>query len=235
MINFSNVTITFGNGTSALQDVSFDIKANEFVFLIGPSGAGKSTILNSIMGVYQPKIGTIEVGDPAVKVNRLHGDKLAQHRQGIGFVFQDFKILPYKNIFENVLIALRVKSVPAQFQKAEVMASLSSVGLEDKAFEFPIQLSAGELQRVAIARALTGDRRIILADEPTGNLDPKTTWDVMKLFVSLADHRTIVIATHNVDIVSSLKKRTLSIDKGTIVRDDAHGKIPVGQSIHHEL
>lgn len=212
---------------TALHDVSFSIEKNDFVFLVGPSGAGKSTILNTIMGTCKPHKGTVEVGDPPQKVNHLHGNKLAQYRQSIGFVFQDFKILPYKNIFENVLIALRVKEVPAQFQKAEVMGSLASVGLQDKALEFPIQLSAGELQRVAIARALTGDRRIILADEPTGNLDPKTTWDVMKLFVSLADHRTVVIATHNVDVVGSLKKRTVYLDKGAIIRDDAHGKVPI--------
>lgn len=219
MIKFSDVTVTFGNGISSLHDVSFDIGNNEFVFLVGPSGAGKSSILNSIMGLYHPKKGTIEVGEPPVKVNKLKGNKLAEFRQSIGFVFQDFKVLPYKNIFENILIALRVKNIPTQFYKEEVMSALKNVGLEDKAFEFPIQLSAGELQRVAIARALSGDRHIILADEPTGNLDPKTTWDVIKLFVSLADHRTIIIATHNVDVVSSLKKRTITLEKGAIVRD----------------
>ncbi len=219
MISFSNVTVTFGNGHSALRDISFVVKTNEFVFLVGPSGAGKSTILNTLMGMHKPSSGVVEVGDPPVNVYKLRGNKLAELRQSIGFVFQDFKILPYKNIFENVLIALKVKNVPSQFYKAEVMNALKSVGLENKALEFPLQLSAGELQRVAIARALAGDRRVILADEPTGNLDPKTTWDVMKLFVTLADHRTIVIATHNVDVVASLKKRIIKLDLGKIVDD----------------
>ncbi len=219
MISFTHVTVEFGNGHTALQDVSFTIGSNEFVFLVGPSGAGKSTILNTIMGICRPSQGTVEVGDPPVTVNKLRGKSLAHIRQSIGFVFQDFKILPHKNIFENVLIALKAKDIPAQFQKAEVFESLRRVHLENKAFEFPIQLSAGELQRVAIARALAGDRRIILADEPTGNLDPKTTWDMMKLFVSIADHRTILIATHNVDIVSSLKKRIITLDHGAITHD----------------
>lgn len=217
MISFSQVSVEFGNGHVALQDISFSVAANEFVFLVGPSGAGKSTILNTIMGVCRPTKGTVEVGEPPVVVNKLKGKNLAQMRQGIGFVFQDFKILPYKNIFENVLIALKAKNAPPQFQKAEVMESLRSVNLTAKAAEFPIQLSAGELQRVAIARALAGERRVILADEPTGNLDPKTTWDVMKLFISLSQERTILIATHNVDVISSLKKRIIHLDHGKIV------------------
>ncbi len=219
MITFSEVTISFGNGTSALSDVSFSIKKNEFVFLVGQSGAGKSTILNTIMALHKPKKGYVEVGDPGLRVAKLKGSKLAKYRQDIGFVFQDFKILPYKNIFENVLLALKAKGVPAAFQKKEVMDALDKVGLSDKALEFPIQLSAGELQRVAIARALAGDRHIILADEPTGNLDPKTTWEVMKLFTQLAGQKTILIATHNTDVVSSLKKRTITMEKGAIISD----------------
>lgn len=233
MIKFTDVSVVFGDGNPALQHVSFEIGTNEFVFLVGPSGAGKSTVLNTIVGICKPHEGSVEVGDPPQKVSNLRGNKLAQYRQSIGFVFQDFKMLPHKNIFENVLIALRVKNVPAQFQKAEIMTQLTSVGLQDKALSFPLQLSAGELQRVAIARALAGDRRIILADEPTGNLDPKTTWDVMKLFVTLSTQRTVIIATHNVDVVSSLKKRTIALDKGVVIRDDAHGKMPVSHSAQH--
>jgi len=219
MISFSDVTVSFGNGVTALNDISFSINKNEFTFLVGASGAGKSTILSCIMGVYKPKKGTVEVGEPPVRVQKLKGNKLAKHRQNIGYVFQDFKVLPYKNIFENVLLALSAKDVPAAFQKQEVMDALAKVGLQDKTLEFPIQLSAGELQRVAIARALAGDRHILLADEPTGNLDPKTTWDVMKLFTNLAGQRTILIATHNIDVVNSLKKRTITLDKGTITSD----------------
>lgn len=219
MILFSDVTVSFGNGVTALNNVSFAINKNEFTFLVGASGAGKSTILSCVMGVYKPKKGSVEVGEPPVRVQKLKGSKLAKHRQNIGYVFQDFKILPYKNIFENVLLALSAKDVPAAFQKQEVMDALTKVGLQDKTLEFPIQLSAGELQRVAIARALAGDRHILLADEPTGNLDPKTTWDVMKLFTNLAGQRTILIATHNIDVVNSLKKRTITLDKGVITSD----------------
>ncbi|MBP6994451.1 ATP-binding cassette domain-containing protein, partial [Candidatus Woesebacteria bacterium] len=141
MVSFSNVTVTFGNGHSALRDVSFKVDTNEFVFLVGPSGAGKSTILNTIMGIHKPSTGSVEVGDPPKNINKLKGNKLAELRQSIGFVFQDFKILPYKSIFENVLVALKVKNVPTQFHKAEVMNTLKSVGLVEKATEFPIQLS----------------------------------------------------------------------------------------------
>lgn len=222
MITFSEVTIKFGNGVTAMEDVTFSIAKNEFVFLIGASGAGKSTVLSCIMGVHKPKKGSVEVGDPPVRVQKLKGKKLAQHRQNIGFVFQDFKILPYKNIIENVTLALSAKDIPLAFQKQEAMDALAKVGLQNKVQEFPVQLSAGELQRVAIARALAGDRQIILADEPTGNLDPKTTWDVMKLFTNLAGQRTMLIATHNIDVVSSLKKRTITLDKGKVIADKSY-------------
>lgn len=219
MISFQDVTISFGNGVHALQNVTFSVEKNEFVFLVGQSGAGKSTILNSIMGLHRPKTGTIEVGESGTKVGRIRGKRLAKLRQNIGFVFQDFKILHHKNIFENVLVALEIKQIPSQFYKPEVMAVLKSVGLDERAFEFPVQLSAGELQRVAIARALAGGRQIILADEPTGNLDPKTTWEIMKIFTTITGQRTIVIATHNSDIVNSLKKRTITLEHGHITGD----------------
>ena len=221
MVSFRDVTIAFGNGVIALNNVSFEVPQNEFVFLVGQSGAGKSTILNSMMGLHKPKTGTIEVGKSGTKVGRIKGKKLALLRQGIGFVFQDFKILPHKNIFENVLVALAVKNISPNLYKPEVMSVLRSVGLQDRLYEFPIQLSAGERQRVAIARALAGGRQIILADEPTGNLDPKTTWEIMKIFTSLAGQRTIIIATHNNDVVSSLKKRIITLEHGKIKSDSA--------------
>lgn len=221
MISFHNLTIGFNNGVTALNNVSFEIARNEFVFLIGPSGAGKSTILNAIMGIYRPKAGTIEVGESGTRVGRMKGAKLARLRQNIGFVFQDFKVLPHKNVFENIVVALEIKHIPAAFYKAEVMSVLKSVKLENRMYEFPAQLSAGELQRVAIARALAGGRQIILADEPTGNLDPKTTWEIMRIFTSLAGQRTIVIATHNTDVVNSLNKRVLTLEHGSIIKDSA--------------
>jgi cell division transport system ATP-binding protein len=219
MIYFHDVTVAFGNGVHALRNVTLEIPANDFVFLVGPSGAGKSTVLNCIMGVVTPTTGSVQVGEPLQRVNGLRGRKLAHLRQKIGFVFQDFKILSYKNVFENILVALKVKHIPTSLHKAEVMHVLKSVGLENKAFEFPIQLSAGELQRVAIARALAGDRQILLADEPTGNLDPKTTWEVMKIFMELEGKRTIIIASHNTEVVTSLKKRTISLDRGVVIAD----------------
>ncbi|MEI6326705.1 MAG: ATP-binding cassette domain-containing protein [Candidatus Roizmanbacteria bacterium] len=219
MISFRNVTISFGNGVTALSSVSFDIPKNDFVFLVGQSGAGKSTVLNSIMGSHRPKSGTIEVGSSGTKVGRINGKKLSLLRQEIGFVFQDFKIIPYKNVFENVLVALTIKGISPSLYQPEVMSVLHSVGLENRLYEFPSQLSAGEQQRVAIARALAGGRQIILADEPTGNLDPKTTWEIMRIFTNLTGQRTVVIATHNNDVVNSLKKRTITLEQGHLVSD----------------
>jgi len=221
MISFSNVSKTFPLGNAALTDVSFEIEDNEFVFLVGTSGAGKTTILKLIMRDMIPTEGTITVNDMDIASRSFRSvEKL---RRSIGVVFQDFKVLPEQNVFENVAVSLQVLGTPRDEIKKKVREVLDLVGLKHKEKVFPVQLSAGELQRVAIARAVCGDRKIILADEPTGNLDPKTTWDIMKIFKKLEGKKTFVIATHNSDIVNSLKKRVLVLKDGRLVKDSRKG------------
>lgn len=221
MIVFDKVSKSFPLGNAALQDVSFEIENNEFVFLVGTSGAGKTTILKLILRDILPTTGSIAVDDFNVSdKNFRHIESL---RKTIGFVFQDFKVLPEKNIFENIAVGLLVMGASSHSVKEKVRESLEMVGLLEKEHVFPVQLSAGELQRVAIARAICGNRKIIVADEPTGNLDPKTTWDIMKIFRKLEGKKTLVIATHNTDVVNSLKKRVLVLKSGRLIKDARKG------------
>jgi len=221
MIQFDSVTKSYPLGTVALDDVTFAIEPNEFTFLVGTSGAGKTTILNLILGDLYPTTGTVIVND--MDISSKKSKKVEELRRRIGVVFQDFKILQDKDVFENIALGLHIQELPMKKIKEEVHEVLTLVGLEGKHNYFPVQLSAGELQRVAIARAMCGDRQIILADEPTGNLDPKTTWDIMKIFKKVEDHKTIIIATHNTDIVNSMKKRVLVLKKGRLIKDMKKG------------
>lgn len=221
MIQFDSVTKSYPLGTVALDDVTFAIEPNEFTFLVGTSGAGKTTILNLILGDLYPTTGTVIVND--MEISSKKSKKIEELRRRIGVVFQDFKILQDKDVFENIALGLHIQELPMKKIKEEVHEVLTLVGLEGKHNYFPVQLSAGELQRVAIARAMCGDRQIILADEPTGNLDPKTTWDIMKIFKKVEDHKTIIIATHNTDIVNSMKKRVLVLKKGRLIKDMKKG------------
>ncbi len=221
MITFDKVTKKFPLGNSALEDLSFEIEDNEFVFLVGPSGAGKTTILKMLIREIIPTSGSILIDDFDLSEKKFN--KLEKLRRKIGVVFQDFRILPDKNIFENIALGLQVINSPISFIKKEVRNTLKLVNLENKEKMFPVQLSAGELQRVAIARAIAGDRKIIIADEPTGNLDLKTTWDIMKIFRKIEGKKTIIIATHNPDIVNSLKKRVLSMKQGKLINDARKG------------
>ncbi len=221
MIQFDGVTKSYPLGTVALDNVSFHIERNEFTFLVGTSGAGKTTILNLIMGDLYPNSGTVIVND--IDISNKKCKKIEEVRKHIGVVFQDFKILQDKNIFENIALGLYIQKLPLSKIKEQVKEVLQLVGLPEKGQYFPIQLSAGELQRVAIARAMCGDRQIILADEPTGNLDPKTTWDIMKIFKKVESYKTIIIATHNTDIVNSMKKRVLVLKQGKLIKDMKKG------------
>lgn len=222
MIVFENVRKEYPTGTLALNNATFQVDDNDFVFLVGPSGAGKTTILKMIMRAIRPSFGTVMVNDQDISSPQFKD--VQKLRQSIGVVFQDFKILFDKNVFENIAIALKVAETPNHLIKDKVHEVIELVGLPHKTDMFPIQLSAGELQRVAIARAIVGDRNIILADEPTGNLDPKTTWDIMKVFKKLDGEKTILIATHNVDIVNSFKKRVITMKDGEIIRDKRDAK-----------
>ena len=221
MITFEKVTKRFPLGNTALDTVSFAIDEHEFVFLVGPSGAGKTTILKLILHEVVPTSGSILVNSVDITQKGFSGvDKL---RRSIGFVFQDFKVLPDRSVFENSALGLLISGVKQSVIKKEVREALHLVGLSEKERLFPVQLSAGELQRVAIARALCGERSIILADEPTGNLDMKTTWDIMKIFKKIEGKRTIVIATHNADIVNSLRKRVIYMKHGAVIKDIRKG------------
>jgi cell division transport system ATP-binding protein len=224
MIVFNDVTKTYPTGTIALNNATFQVEDNDFIFLVGPSGAGKTTILKMILRQIVPTSGSIVVNNLDVTKKKFSEEDKLKLRQSIGVVFQDFKLLFDKNIFENIAIALKVTGAPRERIKSEVEEALELVGLSTKKLMFPVQLSAGELQRVAIARAIIGDRNIILADEPTGNLDPKTTWEIMKIFKKLEGHKTILIATHNVDIVNSFKKRVITLTDGKITKDKREGK-----------
>ena len=221
MIEFQNVSKTFALGNTALDDVSFKIEDNEFIFLVGPSGAGKTTILKLLLHEYLPSHGKILLDD--MEIDAKNSIRNEQLRRKIGMVFQDFKILADRNVFENIAISLKVLGLPISQIKPQVMQALELVGLPDKQLLYPAQLSAGELQRVAIARAIIGDRNIILADEPTGNLDPKTTWEIMRIFKKLEGKRTFLIATHNTDIVNSMKKRVLVMKNGKLAKDNKKG------------
>lgn len=221
MIQFDSVSKKYPLGNYALKEASFTIDDNEFVFLVGPSGAGKTTILKLILRALIPSSGSLFVDGKDIADKKFrHIEKL---RRAIGVVFQDFKVITEKTIFENIALAMEVAGENKSRIKQDVNQVLNLVGLTDKKSMFPMQLSAGELQRVAIARAIVGERKIILADEPTGNLDPKTSWDIMKIFKKLQGEKTIFIATHNVDIVNSFRKRVITLREGKVISDHRSG------------
>lgn len=222
MISFDQVTVQYPLGNKALDNVSFNVNDNEFVYLVGPSGAGKTTILRLLLNEHLPNAGTISVDDWQITSKKFN--KKNELRKKMGVVFQDFKVLLEKNIFENIALSLKVKGLPKNSIKEEVLKALKLVNLPHKELVFPSQLSAGELQRVAIARAIVGDRKIILADEPTGNLDPQTTWEVMKIFKKLEKDHTILFATHNADIVNSMRRRVIVLKEGKIIKDQQKGE-----------
>ena len=221
MISFQNVSVTYPFGKTALNALSFDIEDNEFVYLVGPSGAGKTTLLRLLLNDVLPTEGSISILDKEITSKKLKDP--ASLRQSIGVVFQDFKVLTDDTIFENIALSMKVKGFNDKEIRSEVDRALDLTGISDKTNKFPAQLSAGEIQRVAIARAIVGDRPVILADEPTGNLDPKTTWEIMDIFKKLEKTRTIIFATHNTDIVNSMKRRVLVLKDGKLVSDKKKG------------
>lgn len=222
MIKFDNVSKKFPFGNLALTDVSFEVEENDFVFLVGPSGAGKTTILKLILRQYAPSSGTVLVDD--FNLSSKDFNQVEKLRKRIGVVFQDFKVLPDKNVYENIALSLKVLGFDQGRINKEIKEALELVGLTSKERMFPSQLSAGELQRIAIARAIVGDREFILADEPTGNLDPETAWEIMKIFKKLEGDKTILFATHNTDIVNSLQKRVIVLKEGKLIKDVKKGR-----------
>ena len=223
MIRFDNVSKRFAGHTNALSDITVEIKDGEFVFLIGPSGAGKTTFLRLLIRDILPTTGTITVDD--WKVNSLVPSQVYLLRRKVGTVFQDFKLLTDRTVYENVAVGLEILDKKTNEITPRVMDVLELVGLADKRDNFPLELSAGEMQRTGIARAIVGGPTILLADEPTGNLDPQTSWDILDILCEIQKiGTTIVMATHNAGIVNHLKLRTIALDQGRLVSDEARGK-----------
>lgn len=223
MISAHNLTKKFGS-ILALQDINFAIEPGEFVFLTGPSGSGKTTLMKLIMREMVADSGEIKVNNSDLK--KLPSKKLPEYRRGIGVVFQDFKLLPDRSVRENVALPLEVRSVKTSDIDSAVKKALEVVGLGSRMELFPAQLSGGELQRVALARAIVGRPQLILADEPTGNLDPKTAGTIVKLLKAIHEElkTTVLMATHNVDIVNHSNMRVITLEDGKLTRDTQKGK-----------
>jgi cell division transport system ATP-binding protein len=227
MIKFDNVTKAYKGTTVALRDVSVDIQKGEFVFLVGPSGSGKSTFLRLVTKEELADQGQVWVAGK--EVGSLSPYKVPYLRRNIGCVFQDFRLLPTKTVYENVAFALEVIGRPRHVIKAQVPQILDLVGLGKKLRSLPGELSGGEQQRVAIARAFVNRPLILLADEPTGNLDPSTTAGIMRLLHRInTTGTTVVMATHDNGIVDSMRRRVIELDRGTVVRDQARGVYGMG-------
>jgi len=222
MIILEDVNKSFSMGSPALNNVSLHIEKGEFVFIVGDSGSGKSTLIKLLLRELTPTSGKIIVNHTDV-VKLKHG-KIPRYRRGIGVVFQDFRVLKDRNVYENVAFAQRVISVPGREIRKNVPGVLSLVGLAEKYKSKPKELSGGEQQRVALARAIINKPPILLADEPTGNLDPKNTWEIMKLLEQINKNgTTILVVTHNREIVNEMRKRVITMKKGVIVSDQKKG------------
>jgi len=222
LITLDDVSKRYPNGTEALRDVDLDIDDGDFVFLVGSSGAGKSTIIRLLIREELPTTGRVLVdGQDIVRMRRSQVPRL---RRRVGVVFQDFKLLPRRTVGENVAFALLVTGHSDEEAREETERALSLVGLSQRRDHFPDQLSGGEQQRTAIARALVSRPKILIADEPTGNLDPVTSWEIIKLLVRVNElGTTMVMATHNAEIVNALRRRVVHLDHGTVVRDERQG------------
>lgn len=227
MIRFDNVTKIYKGGVTALRDLSADVQKGEFVFLVGPSGSGKSTCLRLLLREEVPSEGSIVVAGR--DISRLSHWKVPALRRNIGTIFQDFKLLPTKTVYENVAFAMEVIGRPRNVIRTQVPQVLDLVGLAKKAGRFPNELSGGEQQRVSIARAFVNRPLIVLADEPTGNLDPATTVGIMRILDRInRTGTTIVMATHDQRIVDAMRRRVIELDHGQLVRDQARGVYGVG-------
>ena len=222
MIRFKNVSKIYDNNVKALSDVNIDIEKGDFVFLVGPSGAGKSTFIRLILKEVEPTTGKVIVGD--TELEKLNRKSTPYFRRKIGMVFQDFRLIPNLNVYENVAFAMKVVEASPREIRRRVPMVLSLVGLSHKYKMFPNELSGGEQQRVCLARAMVNNPSVLIADEPTGNLDPETAKEIMELLddVNKAG-TTILMATHAKNIVDDMKKRVIAIESGEIVRDEKRG------------
>ncbi len=222
MIHFDSVSKKFGS-TFALDDINLEIKQGEFVFIVGPSGAGKSTLLRTLTRETLPTAGKILVGN--VDITKIKTSDVPTFRRKIGVVFQDFKLLDDRTVFENVALTLEVQGKSDEEIAKGVEHTLKLVEIWDKRNLFPKQLSGGEAQRTAIARAIVGKPDVVIADEPTGDLDPKTAWGVIQLLNEINSWgTTILMATHNQEIVNTLKRRVITLKAGKVTKDNKEGK-----------
>ena len=222
MITLENVSKSYAKGQPALNDVSLHIDKGEFVFIVGNSGSGKSTLIKLLLKELEPTSGTIIVNDQ--NLGKMKRRKVPKYRRGVGVVFQDFRLLKDRNVYENVAFAQRVIERPNRVIKKRVPEILTLVGLAEKYKSFPRELSGGEQQRVSLARALVNRPNILLADEPTGNLDPKNSLEIMKLLEEINERgTTVLVVTHNREIVNSFRKRVITMRKGVIVSDEEEG------------
>ncbi len=222
MIRLVEVTKTYGTGASALTDITLSVDKGEFVFLVGPSGSGKTTLLRLLIKDMVPTKGTIFLNE--INVTALPSGKIPLLRKKIGVVFQDLKMLMDRTVLENIMLPLEMAGIDHREADKKAKAIAQQVGIDEHVDKFPIQLSGGELQRAAIARALVFSPEVLLADEPTGNLDNTTSWEIIKLLQDINElGTTVVMATHNLDVVNSLEKRTIELEKGKIMRDKKKG------------
>lgn len=222
IIALENVTKTYSAGNEALQDVSLRIKKGEFVFIVGSSGSGKSTLIKLLLKEIEPTQGVIRInGQDLTKMKRK---QVPKYRRKLGVVFQDFRLLKDRNVFENVAFAQRIVGKSSYTIRRQVPAILSLMGLSEKLLSFPKQLSGGEQQRVALARALVNKPPVLLADEPTGNLDPKNSWEIMSLLEEInKTGTTVLVVTHNHEIVNAMQKRVITMKNGKLIRDEQKG------------
>jgi cell division transport system ATP-binding protein len=222
LITMSNVSKVYSNGSIALSDITVDIATGDFVFFVGPSGAGKSTFVKLIFREELPTTGQIFVNGR--DITTLKPAEVPYLRRSLGTVFQDFRLLLNKTVYGNVAFAMQVIEAPHREIQKRVSHVLDLVGLRHRARHYPSELSGGEQQRVAIARAIVNRPAIVIADEPTGNLDPETSWDIMQIFAEInKEGTTIIMATHDQCVVDAMKKRVIAMEQGRIVRDEAKG------------
>ena len=223
MITLDSVSKSYDKGQPAINNISLHIDKGEFVFVVGNSGSGKSTLIKLLLKELDPTSGTISVNGKVL--NRLPRRKISKYRRGVGVVFQDFRLLNDRHVYENVAFAQRVIQMPTKLMRKNVPNALAEVGLAGKYKAKTKQLSGGEQQRVALARALVNEPPILLADEPTGNLDPKNSWEIMKLLERINEERgtTILVVTHNREIVNEMKKRVITMKKGVVISDEEKG------------
>lgn len=220
MIRFTNVSKTYKNGTMALKNVDLEIQDGEFVFIVGSSGAGKSTLIKMLLREEKPTTGEIEVN--GFRLSKMKRRQVPKFRRSLGVVFQDFRLIPNMNVYNNVAFALRVTDVSPRDIRRRVPYILGLVGLASKAKSMPDQLSGGEQQRVALARALVNNPRLIIADEPTGNIDPELSYEIVDLLNEINNvGTTVIMVTHEHDLVAQFNRRVLTIEHGHIIADDA--------------